>query len=360
VLRRITNEPHCTAPGAVRVFARLRNEAGRLPHFLEYYRHLGVDHFFLIDNESTDETTELLIVQPDVTLYHALGSYRSARGGLDWLNPLLDCYGTGAWCLTVDADELLFYPGIEHRRLPDLCRALEREGAQAVACTMLDMYAEGLVHENPYEPGTAFLAACPWFDPAPYWHAVTRADCPPHEIYGGVRQRVFFPHWHDPTLAVRLSERFFNLVNRSALVHRQTWLQARRLARPPNLTKVPLVRWQRGCRYLASTHKISEVTLSAGSAVLLHFKFLGEFRKKAALEVRRGEYFDGAREYRTYQTMMDQDPHLTLWHPGSVYLEGSSQLVELGLMREAGVWTATQADSLLAACRREAIPRSTA
>jgi Glycosyl transferase family 2 len=358
VLRRINPSPHCAPPGGIRLFARLRNEASRLPHFLHYYRNLGVDRFFLIDNDSSDQTTDLLGSEADVALFHAAGSYQSARGGLDWLNALLDAYGPGSWCLTVDADELLFYPGIERRRLPDLCRALEREGAEALACTMLDMYGEGPMSESPYQPGAPFLATCRWFDPAPYWHAWT-ADCPPLETYGGVRQRVFFPHWHNQSLGVRLSERFFNIANRSAVVRRQSWLQAHRLPRPPNLTKVPLVKWQRGYRYLASTHKISRVTLSAGHAVLLHFKFLGEFRKKAASEVRRREYFDGAREYRTYQTMMDQDPSLTLWYPGSVSLQDSTQLTELGLMREAAGWVEARAVVALGTCRYEAIPPTT-
>ena len=33
---------------------------------------------------------------------------------------LLDEHGTGAWCLTVDADEVLVYPRCEKARLPAL------------------------------------------------------------------------------------------------------------------------------------------------------------------------------------------------------------------------------------------------
>lgn len=360
MLPRISPNSDDATPGGIRLFARLRNEAIRLPHFLHYYRNLGVDRFFLVDNDSSDRTTELLASEPDVVLFQAEGSYRAARGGLDWLNALLDAYGPGSWCLTVDADELLFYPRIECRRLPDLCRALEREGTEALVCTMLDMYGEGPVQESPYLPGAPFLDTCRWFDPAPYWHASTPSDCPSYETYGGVRQRVFFPGWHNQNFGLRVSERFFNVVNRSALVRRQAWLQAHRLPRPPNLTKVPLVKWQRGYRYLASTHKISRVALSGGRAVLLHFKFLGEFRKKAELEARRAEYFDGAREYRTYWSVMDQEPSLTLWYPGSVSLQDSAQLRELGLIREAAAWTEAPPAAALVTCRREAIPPTTA
>ena len=35
----------------IRLFAKVRNEAKRLPFFLCYYRALGVDRFFIIDND---------------------------------------------------------------------------------------------------------------------------------------------------------------------------------------------------------------------------------------------------------------------------------------------------------------------
>ena len=56
------------APGEIRVFSRCRNEALRLPAFLEH-RRLGVDGFFIIDNDSTDGTTDYLAGQPDVRAF---------------------------------------------------------------------------------------------------------------------------------------------------------------------------------------------------------------------------------------------------------------------------------------------------
>ena len=86
----------------------------RLPHFLDYYRRLGVDHFLFVDNGSDDGTAEYLAAQPDVSLWATNHSYRLARFGVDWLGWLQWRYGHGHWCLTVDADELLVYPDCQN------------------------------------------------------------------------------------------------------------------------------------------------------------------------------------------------------------------------------------------------------
>jgi glycosyltransferase involved in cell wall biosynthesis len=323
--------PDDPAAREVRVFVRTRDEVTRMPHFLAHYRGLGVDRFVVADNGSTDGTTALLAAEPDVHLFAADGSYREARGGQDWLDWLLNQYGARHWCLVLDADELLFYPEIEAMPLRALCDALEREGVEALPCMLLDMYAAHPIGEVEYTPGQSFLAACPWFDAAPYWR--TGSDsCPYHEIYGGVRQRVFYPRWQRPGLGLRMTERLYNIGHRLPPIRRNARIQSWRTKRPPNLAKVPLVRWRQGLRYLASTHKISPVRLSAGSGLLLHFKFLGDFRPKAIREARRGEYFDGASEYRRYASVLEAAPGLSLWHPASTRLESSPQLCALGLM----------------------------
>ena len=327
------NQPPPADPAAreVRVFVRVRDEVVRMPYFLTHYRRLGVDRFLVADNGSTDGTTALLTAQPDVHLFAAEGSYREARGGQAWLDRLLDEYGAGRWCLVLDADELLVYPQVEAVPLRSVCDALDREGAAALPCMLLDMYGGSPIGAADYVAGQPFLSACPWFDGAPYWR--TSSDsCPYHEIYGGVRQRIFYSRWQEPDLKLRISERLYNLGHRFPSIRGNARIQSWRTKRPPNLAKVPLVRWRHGLRYLASTHKISPVRLSAGSGLLLHFKFLGDFRSKVVREAGRGEYFDGASEYRRYASVLDHAPELSLWHPESVRLEDSRQLCALGLM----------------------------
>lgn len=316
----------------VRAFVKVRDEAARLPDFLAHYRRLGISRFLIIDHESTDGTAALLGEQPDVHLFAAEGSFAAAGGGQAWLDELLDRFGVGHWCLTVDADELLCFPDSETLDLPALCRMLDREGAEALSCLMLDMYGAAPLGASEYMPGEPFLAACPWFDPGPYWRTKPGAACPPQEIYGGVRQRVFYPQWQARGIGLRVSERCYDVANRLAAIRGNRTIQSWRAKRPPNLAKVPLVRWRCGLRYLAVTHRITPVRLSAGSGCLLHFKFLDNFGAKAAREAKRGEYFDGAREYKRYAAVMADAPTLTLLYKGSIRFESSEQLCGLGLM----------------------------
>ena len=83
---------------AILAFTTLRNERVRLPYFLSYYRELGVEHFLMVDNGSTDDSREYLLEQGDVSLWHTEASYRKARFGADWLGWLQMRYGHGRWC----------------------------------------------------------------------------------------------------------------------------------------------------------------------------------------------------------------------------------------------------------------------
>src|ERR1044071_2492359 len=101
----------------IRAFAKCRNERLRLPAFLNHYRALGVDRFFVVDHDSSDGTTDYLAAQPDVDLFRTHGRFREAAGGTDWLNALLMEFGVGRWCVTVDVDEWLMFPGSEQMSL---------------------------------------------------------------------------------------------------------------------------------------------------------------------------------------------------------------------------------------------------
>ena len=71
---------------------------------------------------------------------------------------------------------------------------------------------------------------------------------------------------------------------------------------------------------------------------LLHFKLLHDLHAKARDEAARGEYSQGASEYRRYARTLDQNPRTPFMYEGSVRFENTSQLVRLGLMQDSEAW----------------------
>lgn len=288
-------------PGGILLFATVRNEAPRLPGFLEHYRRLGVEHFLIVDNASNDDTAGMLCAQPDVSLWTTRHSYRAARFGMDWLGWLMIRHGHAHWCLTVDADELLVLPHHGHRDLRDLTCWFDARGVEAMAALMLDLYPEG--------PLSSASAGSVWFDAWGYdWEYQPRfANI---SIRGGPRRRVFF---------------------------------ADRPEQAPHLHKVPLIRWNRRYAYVSSTHVALPSRLNAGfdarrnlpTGVLLHTKFLDRPLAHAREEKRRREHFTHAGQYDRYYDHVIADP--VLCGPQSFRYIGAEQLEAFGLMTR-GDW----------------------
>jgi glycosyltransferase involved in cell wall biosynthesis len=288
--------------GDVLGFLVVRNEHLRLPAMLEHHRRLGVDQFLIVDNGSDDGTLDILNAMPDVRLYRTNDRYGASQFGLGWLHPLLDDFAHNHWTLTIDADELFIFPHCERLGLHHFCHFLDKGGADSVFAILLDMYSDKSIAATSYQQGHSLISTCQFFDPGLY-QTLRRNVFPTLELHGGPRRRRF---WQPDTPFV-----------------------------PPAVSKVPLVKWQRGYRYTSSTHNMFPAprSLSGISAALLHFKFLSDFHDRAKREVARGEHFAGGREYNLYLKELEAEPELSLLFSGSVRYQNSEQLISLQLCR---------------------------
>jgi len=295
--------------GDLLAFIVLRNEAVRIPYFLDYYRQRGVNHFLFIDNGSDDGFMDCVGDAPDCSVWHTSASYKESKFGVHWLNHLLRKYGTGHWCLTLDPDEFLVYPHSDTRSLTELTEYLSQEGKASFFSIMLDMYSTVTVDEACYKTGQNPLDVCPWFDATGYYQD-RRPNYGEWWIRGGVRRRMFFPDqpWHAPAL-----------------------------------NKTVLVKWQWYYAYIASTHivwpnKLNRPHFSntlAPTGCLLHFKYLSLFREKVEEEMQRKEHYAGSREYSRYLDGLNGKT--ILWSSGSTLFRGWQHCVSLGLMN-VGRW----------------------
>ena len=309
-LKPIVNRTKQIKPDDILLFCTQRNEKIRLPYFLDYYRKLGVGHFFFVDNNSDDGSAEYLADQPDVSVWHARASYKSARFGVDWLNWLQMKHAHGHWTLTVDPDEFLIYPFCDTRPLRALTDWLDASSIKSFSAMLLDMYPKGRLDEQPYQSGQNPIEIASWFDSGNY--SLSRnfgfANL---WIQGGPRARVFFKD--DPKKA-------------------------------PALNKIPLVKWDRRYVYVSSTHMLLPRGLNQvydewggekASGVLLHAKFLDTFSAKAAEELERGQHYAGSVEYKAYAATLQTEPQL--WCKWSEKYINWRQLEILGLMSK-GNW----------------------
>lgn len=298
------------APDSILCVMCVRNEAVRLPYFMRYYRNLGVDHFLIVDNASSDGTPGFLADQPDVSVWSTDASYKASRFGLDWTTWLQMKYARGKWCLTLDADELLVFSHQGTRDLRDLTGHMDEVGQKAFGAIMLDLYPKGPINQAPYEAGEDPRCALGWLDVGPY-----RAErqMPKENLWvqGGVRERVFF---HDEP------------------------------RKGPTLNKLPLVKWNPRYAYVNSTHSILPSRLnyeydgpygSRLSGALLHTKFLNLAVEKSKEDKIRKQHFARSESFETYYDQVISGPNL--WHAGSVQYESWEQLEALGLMSR-GEW----------------------
>lgn len=309
-LRPVSDRTGQIRPGQVLLFSTLRDEYVRLPYFLKYYRDLGIAHFLIVDNDSSDGGTEYLARQPDVSLWTTKASYKRSRFGVDWLNWLQARYGHGHWTLVVDPDEFLVYPFCDTRPIRALTDWLDSSAVKSFGAMLLDMYPKGPITAQPYNEGqNPFDIAC-WFDSGNYmiernWNYGNLW------IQGGPRARLFFDQ--NPE-------------------------------RAPALNKIPLVKWNKGYAFASSTHMLLPRGLNLvfdewggekASGVLMHAKFLDTFTTKAREELQRKQHYANSHEYKAYHSGLNEDPNL--WCKWSERYINWRQLEILGLMSK-GNW----------------------
>lgn len=296
---------HLAGPGDVPSGSRnlvatclVKNGAFHLETFLAHHRHLGLKHFVLLDNGSSDATLEIASQQEDVTLLQCELPFGQAKHALRaWL---LETFGVRGWTLMVDIDERFDYPCRAELGLGKFLEYLDRRKFSAVPAHLLDLFAEGPIDTWPAS-GEEMIERCVWYDLSSLEKSIpkiwfNRHSGPPiGTFHGGIRQKAF---------GIR-----------------------------PNLTKFPLIHWGRGARpYLNNSHFFRCGHIADLSCLLKHYKFTAAFGSQVDNAVREGQYFNNSSEYRIYRNVLRKSGGLDLRTPEARQYGGDHDLIEEGFL----------------------------
>ncbi len=281
------------------LFANMRNERHNLDWFLAHYRKIGVTDFVIVDNGSTDGTAEHLSTCPDVQVVDMpQSSFKAAKHGVDWLNALRQERARGSWCLFVDADEMLVYPGFPEIPLTVLLERMGMLGQRCLVAPMLDMFNAADLFEAELGDGLSPLDLWPHYMGRAL--RVTPAETFPYVGFRGGARTEFFGDA----------------------------LEARTGRNSPNLRKIPVLFAESGEEYV-TVHSTVELAPATFTCALLHFKVNRYLRIRAGEEASRKEHAEEAVEYQAYVDAFAETPaapeDYDTW-------EGVNGLVRQGLM----------------------------
>ena len=269
----------------------VKDELIRIREFFRHYRRIGVKKFIILDNASQDGTREFCMSQDDTDVFSIERSFTSARH-VSWINKLLLRYGFGRWYISVDADELLDFPGSENFGVDDLVRAAELLGLCRVAAVTVDFYPDADLFAFPND-SIHWDNVC-WFDTDGYEMRKSKRCL---RMVGGPRKRVL------GTYSV--------------------------------LSKYPMF-YLRPQDIFISVHYLwpfKENFASKWFLVLKHYEFLNEEdRRKMAAIIEQSNYASNSREYKEMLETVNGNPALSFWHIGSAKYSLSANLMELPFM----------------------------
>ncbi len=249
------------ATGEVGVVALVKDAGYFLRAFLEHHQALGVRHFVLVDNGSSDDTVEIAQRFSNVTVirntlpaktYEVLLRVCAARQVLQ-----------GGWVLFLDADEMFETPLAAP--LPRLLGYLEAGGFTAMVTQMLDLYAP-----QPYGETKGWT----------YEDVIAKAD---QYSLGQVESLPY----HD---RMQIGFSWFLDQNEGAVALKRGGLRREVFGESCFLSKHSLVRNQRGVQLMVHPHCASGVRVADVTGLLRHYKLAGDYLGRDRASVAAGTW----------------------------------------------------------------------
>lgn len=328
-------------PEAMTLCAVGRNEMYFLPAFLEHYRKLGIEQFAILNDRSTDGTTEYLLSQPDVVVFESGYRYgdevelpadmvdRMPNGRIlyIWRTIFYARFAKARWAVQTDLDEFIHLPpGLTFQ---DVARMLDDDGASVAYGVMLDVYPESL-------SDLAAMADQQHIDPTAGWyfdaepHLKLKAGEPPRTLHPGARARLYKTYG---------TARLYGQLGVPLPTYRTWW---KRMRRTRFGTKIPvyntlhkpvMAKWPDGA-YFTNSHNVS---IDGSDRILLpflHYRFTGALYAKIEMAIRENSYSAGSRDHHLLSDLLRQmqsQENATFLYRNSRVLRGFDDLRKAGV-----------------------------
>ncbi|MBC8501371.1 MAG: glycosyltransferase family 2 protein [DPANN group archaeon] len=293
-LKRLDSKDIPNNKNEIRLFLIVRNESLRLPYFFKYYKKLGVVRFFVVDNNSTDDTVKFLLKQKNTHVFETKERFDRQAERIDYM---LHRYGVGYWCVVVDADEFLRYPHSEKINLKQISKFLDGKEYDALHCLLLDMYSNKPLRLTYYKKGSNPLLVTHYFD-----------------LDSHVKYKDFIEGSGRCKFKGGFRDRVFGLSSAS-------------------LSKYPLIKFKKKMYILWGAHQIEGASVSKIEGVVLHFKFFSDFILRISEEAKREEHWNNAKQYKIYNSKTRKDSSVNFYYSKSTRFKDNNQLIRLGIMK---------------------------
>jgi hypothetical protein len=307
---------------ATAVFSIMRDEDYFLPFFLAHHRELGVAQFLIYADRCNETFLSRLMAEPDVAVvtgearfgdsFELPGARTPVRLGAFLKIKVPPEIFPDQWVLTADADEFLVLPppltGIDQ-----LAERLERRQQFFSFAPMVDFFPALLADRN-YDPATAPIRACPFFERGPYH----RIDGPAGRVVVtsfGVRGRML------ASLKQQCPDEIAAIYGARPIL-------------PPMNFKYPLIRNGRGI-LRGGDHVINAGTSRSLATALAHFKFYPGLDQKIAAALSEAQYYNASAEYRFLKLAIERFESAALAGPQTIRFLKPDTLVQAELLQAA-------------------------
>lgn len=229
--------------------------------WINHYINIGIKNFVLIDNNSSDNSTNILKSydkKVNISLWEIKEKYNCYKM-CGWKQQILEFYGEGHNYLTVDSDELFIYEDYKNILFEEFLR---RKKVSFIKSLMLDVYTNKDIFDGKLEDFK-------YVDKGTY--KITSAVPYMQRFYGGPRSRIFG-------------------IN-------------------PSLQKIPFISYT-GNEVYVNDHYYYPWNINSKAqfcSYLLHYKFLPEDAKKYDVYVKDGRHWNDSHEYKVYNAILNNN-----------------------------------------------------